>query len=43
MEHFEFMTMLQSKSSQIESFGHDPATGVLRVRFRSGGLAFADK
>ncbi len=28
--------MHTSKSSQIEAFGHDPATSTLRVKFRSG-------
>lgn len=32
------ITMQPVDSSQIESIGHDPATGTLAVKFKSGGL-----
>jgi hypothetical protein len=30
--------MIPSQSSNIESFGHDAATGTLQVKFRNGGV-----
>lgn len=32
------MEMIECKSSQVHSFGYDPATQVLAVKYHSGGI-----